>query len=144
MTIAIRKARNEDAEIIVAIIKSMYDNPEIISPITSDYVYDYLKSTNDFLLVAEIEEKIVGLLAYSLRNDLWHAAKCCYIEALAVKKEYRGKGIGTELLKYVLECGKREKFAEVSLTVGKENQRAQELYKKIGLDEEDISLAKHL
>jgi len=95
-------------------------------------------------LIAEWNGSCAGLLSYSLRLNLWHAAPCCYIADVVVTKPYRGKGIGTELISHILKKANTEGYAEVSLTVDPGNTRAQALYKRLGIDEVVIGLEKHM
>jgi ribosomal protein S18 acetylase RimI-like enzyme len=144
MALIIRAAKNGDAEDIVELIKDWASASGDYSPVTILYVEMYLNSPSDHILIAEWNHQFAGLLAYSLRSDLWHAAPCCQIEDVVVNPMFRGKGIGTELLKFIVERAKQERYAEISLTVGKDNLKAQELYKRLGFDEEAICLEKHI
>ena len=144
MAIIIRDATPMDADNIVELIKEWAIEVQAHSPITASYVSQYLASPSDYLLIAEWDQQFAGFVAYSIRLDLWHAAPCCYIEDVVVKPSFRGHGIGTELLKYMLEMAKKEGYVEISLTVSKDNIKAQELYKRIGIDEEVLCFEKHI
>ena len=144
MTIVIRDATVEDKGDIVELIKEFAREWEDESLITTAFVERYLVSPSDFVLIAEWNGQFAGLLSYSLRLDLWHAAPCCTIEDVVVKKPFRSKGIGTELLNYILKQAVAESYAEISLTVDPDNTRAQALYKRLGIDEVVVGLEKHL
>lgn len=65
-----------------------------------------------------------------------------YIETVATFPEYRGKGIATSLLKYVIENHSDKKW---SLNCDYGNTRAQRLYEKIGFKTvSDIDLYGHI
>lgn len=144
MTIITRDATTEDKDDIIELIKEFAGELGDESHITTAFVERYLASPSDFVLVAEWNDQFAGLLSYSLRLDLWHAAPCCYIEDIVVKRPLRGKGIGTELLNYILKQVETEGYAEISLTVDPDNTRAQALYKRLGFDEVVVGLEKHL
>ncbi len=57
--------------------------------------------------------------------------------AIAVKAQYRGKGIGTQLLKKLIQTLKEKDFNAISLSVDVRNP-AQRLYKRLG-----FSIIKH-
>lgn len=54
-----------------------------------------------------------------------------YIDTVSVSKDYRGKGIGTELIAAAEEIGKQHGYQKISLNVDKENIRAYELYSRL-------------
>lgn len=61
------------------------------------------------------------------------------IEAICVDEENRGKGIGTELLKYVKKFGKENNCTDLYLTVNKENENAIKAYEKFGFKVKSIA-----
>jgi ribosomal protein S18 acetylase RimI-like enzyme len=142
--ITIRDAAVSDGADVISLFHDLAGEAGSASALTASYYEAYLRSANSRLLIAEMDGQFSGLLSYSLRMDLWHAAPCCYIEEVGVRREYRGKGIGTELLRHILRKAKEEGYAELSLTVDIGNVRAQALYRRMGIDEETVSLEKHL
>jgi len=144
MSIKIREATTKDIAEIVALIQEFARENEDESPITSVFVETYLASPVDFILLAEHDGQVAGLLSYSLNLNLWHAAAGCYIADVFVRESLRGKGVGTGLLQYILKKAESEGCAELSLTVETDNPRAQALYKRLGIDEVIVGLEKHL
>ena len=57
-----------------------------------------------------------------------------YIDTLAVDPEFRNRGIGTTLLKYIVQWAGEQGFPEVGLIVDSENPQAMELYKRVGFE----------
>jgi len=53
--------------------------------------------------------------------------------AIAIKSEYRGKGIGTQLLKNLIRTLKENDFTAISLSVDERNN-ALRLYKQLGFE----------
>ena len=53
--------------------------------------------------------------------------------AIAIKAEYRGKGIGTQLLKNLIRTLKENDFTAISLSVDERNN-ALRLYKRLGFE----------
>ncbi len=139
--ITVREATHTDAADIVRLIQASDDKG---SPITEGYVHEYLDTPKSNVLLAEQDGNPVGLLSYSIRPDLWHATICCFIEEITVEESERGKGIGTALIKFVMERMKQSNCAELVLTVDRDNIGAQRLYRRLGIDEELLCLEKHL
>ena len=139
----IRDATYADSAAIVWLIRGLAETPVQESPLTETYVRGYLDAPNSRVLLAVREEHVIGLLSYSMRPNLYHAAPCCFIEELVVDASERGKGIGTELMRALLARTEKEKCAEVSLTVMPENTSAQRFYRRLGITEEVLCLERH-
>ncbi len=67
----------------------------------------------------------VGFL--SLREQ----PNCLYLETLQLIQKYRGQGIGTALMRFVQDIGRKKAKAKIQLRVFKDNP-AQSLYHRIG------------
>ncbi len=57
-----------------------------------------------------------------------------YIGSIAVAENYRGKGVGTQLLNAVNDFAKKNEFEAIILDVVDTNPRAFELYKRYGFE----------
>ena len=61
--------------------------------------------------------------------------KRVYVSRMIVKKEYRGQGIGSEILTFLIEKAKEMGFNEMTIGVDKDNTAALHLYRKFGFTE---------
>jgi ribosomal protein S18 acetylase RimI-like enzyme len=86
----------------------------------------------------------VGLLSYSVRPDLYHAASSCLIEDLVVRTGMRGRGVGSRLLAELMARLPETGCAEVSVTTLPGNAPALKFYRKHGLVDEAVFLERHL
>lgn len=77
-------------------------------------------------LVAKIDGKIVGYVG------IWFVLDEGHITNVAVHNDYRGKKIGNELVKELVELCRKSKIASMTLEVRVSNIVAQNLYKKYG------------
>ncbi|MGN0532029.1 MAG: GNAT family N-acetyltransferase [Eubacterium sp.] len=55
-----------------------------------------------------------------------------YLSRLIVKKEYRNKGIGQKLLKYMIALCKEKGYQQITVGVDTDNKNAIHIYKKFG------------
>ena len=95
------------------------------------YVKDFGKLKDDIALVAEIDGKVVGAVWARIMNDYGHIDDDTPSLAISLFKEYRGYGIGTDLMKNILLLLKQRGYNRVSLAVQKANY-AVKMYKKVG------------
>ena len=74
-------------------------------------------------------EKCLGFIYY-LKNGVF--GSCPYLHIIAVKEECRGRGIGTQLIKYFEDNASDFSSAKYFLTVDDFNPRAKKLYEDLG------------
>ena len=58
-----------------------------------------------------------------------------YVSRMIVKKEYRNRGIGSEILEFLIKKAKESGFSEMTIGVDKDNVNALHLYRKYGFTE---------
>ena len=93
----------------------------------------------DNAIVAEDDGKVVGAVWTRIMNDYGHVDDDTPSFAISLYKEYRGQGVGTELMKEMLELLKSQGYEKASLAVQKANY-AVRMYRKVGfevIDEND-------
>lgn len=95
------------------------------------YVRDFGKKTDDRCLVAEVDGKVVGAVWTRVMNDYGHIADGIPSLAISLFRDYRNQGIGTELLRAMLQLLRRDGYPQVSLSVQKANY-AFRMYLKVG------------
>lgn len=103
----------------------------ITAPELQIYVKDFGTSKDDFSLVAEVENKIIGAVWVRIMNDYGHIDDKTPSLAISLYKKYRGQGIGRSLIKEMLSLLQAHGYKHVSLSVQKANYAAK-LYQKIG------------
>jgi len=94
------------------------------------------------IFVAKIEDEIVGYITINIKeknNPSMRYRKQLQIEAICVDEKNRGKGIGTELLKYAKKHGKENECTDVYLTVNEENENAIRVYEEFGFKVKSIA-----
>ena len=102
---------------------------------------------DDWCLVAEIKEKIVGAVWVRIINDFGHIDDETPSFAISLYEEYRHLGIGTALMRAMLQFLKNKGYNQTSISVQKANY-AVNMYKKVGFevvdenDEEYIMLCR--
>lgn len=99
------------------------------------YIDNFGRQKDDYCLVADFNGKIVGavwvrILAGKIKGFGYIDDKTPEF-AISLFEEYRGRGIGTELMRKMIEYLKNKGYSQTSLSVQKENY-AVNLYKKLG------------
>ena len=140
MEIVIRILRQDEAWILKDFLYEAIFIPEGVSPPPRDiverpelkvYTDDFGSREGDNCLVAEYEEKIIGAVWSRIMDDYGHVDDETPSFAISLYKDYRGKGIGTLLMKKMLELLKSQGYQKASLAVQKANY-AVRMYEKLG------------
>ena len=108
--------------------RSIINRPEL-----QIYITDFGKREDDIGLVAEIDKKVIGLVWGRIINDYGHIDNDTPSLAIALYKDYRGLGIGTDLMKEMLRILKDRGYKQASLSVQKANY-AVNMYQKTGFE----------
>jgi len=85
---------------------------------------------NGFVALNDSEE-IVGYVTHFFAYYTW-IGKSLYMDDLYVKEEFRGHGVGTELINKVIEYAKTTNCQKVKWQVSEWNKPAIEFYKSLG------------
>lgn len=144
MNISIRPARKSDAATIANLVTQLATSLDEHSAVAEQYVLRYLDSGEAGVLVAETEGEVVGLLSYTLRPSLYHAATSCMIEELVVSQDHRGAGIGSQLLDSIAALAREQRCVELSVSAMATNAGALALYKRHGFSDDAVLLERHL
>lgn len=123
--------------------KSIINSPEL-----QVYVSDFGTQEHDHALLAEVNGKIVGAVWVRIMNDYGHIDDTTPSFAISLYKEYRGQGIGTDMMQKMLTTLKNAGYKQASLSVQKANYAAN-MYLKLGFEtvsenEEEYIMVKYL
>ena len=97
-----------------------------------------IASGNRQVYIYKINGKVIGegALVFDTGDpDYTIPDKRVYVSRMIVKKEYRGQGIGSEILTFLIEKAKEMGFNEMTIGVDKDNTAALHLYRKFGFTE---------
>ncbi len=103
------------------------------------YYEDFGKGVADYCIVADDGGRVIGAAWTRIMHDYGHVDDYTPSFAISLYKEYRGKGIGTRLMKDMLALLKEKGYKRASLAVQKANY-AVRMYEKVGfktVDEND-------
>lgn len=106
--------------------RSVIEQPEL-----QVYVDGFGSSRHDRTLLAEADGKPAGAVWVRIMNDYGHIDDETPSFAISLYKEYRGRGIGTALMKAMLSQLKEAGYERASLSVQKANYAAK-MYRDLG------------
>lgn len=139
----IRHIRLEDAEQFVNLLVSVdASNMMLFEPgerktsteQEEKRIETFLMQKNSTIIVAEEDERLIGYLmlvgGHTSRNE--HSARII----TGIAEEFRGRGIAAKLFNKAFRWAKEVGITRLGLTVIKHNEKAFNLYKKLGFEVE--------
>ena len=148
----IRKLRDDETELLKDFLYEAIFVPEgmelpdksiIEQPELSLYYEGFGSGPADNCLVAEVDSKVVGAVWTRIMNDYGHVDDETPSFAISLYKEYRGKGIGTAMMRRMLELLKRQGWKKASLAVQKANY-AVRMYEAVGFKTVDENAEEYI
>lgn len=97
-----------------------------------------IASGNRLVFIYKINGEFIGegaLVLDTADPDYTIPGKRVYVSRMIVKKEYRNRGIGSEILEFLIRKVENMGFSEMTIGVDKNNLNALHLYKKYGFTE---------
>ncbi|MGE6259846.1 N-acetyltransferase family protein [Heyndrickxia sporothermodurans] len=90
----------------------------------------FLEDKRSTILVAVADEQLIGYLI-AIGGSVNRKKHSAYL-VLGVSEKYRGKGVASQLFNELFKWAKEKEFTRLELTVIKENEKAFQLYRKMG------------
>lgn len=139
MKLEIRPIEEKDYEQIIVLFREFALFEKRLERMTNSA--EQLKQDNDLFncYVATIGDEIVGYATYFFAYYSW-TGKSLYLEDLYVTEAYRKQGIGKKLLYSVINFAKNNACKKMRWQVANWNKNAQEFYKYIGAEIDDVEL----
>ncbi|ONI47496.1 GNAT family N-acetyltransferase [Candidatus Epulonipiscium fishelsonii] len=137
--INIRKATIDDLEYIVnfnSLLAHETEDKELDKKVLTKGV-KYLLENEQYGIyhVAEKENKVIGQVMYTFEWSDWRNGLFLWIQSVYVDKNYRQQGVFTSLYNQVKSiCDKNDNIVGIRLYAEKENDIAQKVYTKLGMN----------
>lgn len=139
MKLTFRKALESD---LISLINLLADDElgckreDTSLPVNQSYLDAFKgidKDPNNELTVVESEGALVGMLQLTFIPYLTHTGSWrCLIEGVRISSDFRGRGVGTELINWAIQRAKRKQCYLVQLTSDKQRRGALKFYEALG------------
>lgn len=147
----IRKALHNDVPMIVKLL----GNDELGAlrelfqdPLPQTYYNAFAEidaDKNNYLMVVEDGDKIIGTMQLTMITYLtYQGGKRAQIEGVRIDEDYRGKGVGKDMIEWAIDKARESGCHLVQLTTDKKRPKALEFYQKLGFIASHEGLKLHL
>lgn len=133
-----RRVTEKDKSIFVELTKEFYNSPAVIQPIPESTIlrtFHEIIRSNEYIegFIIENENQDVGYGIISKSFSPEAGGPVIWFEEVYVRDDYQGKGLGREFFGFIEEAYK-EQVKRLRLEVEADNERAVDLYKRLGYD----------
>ncbi len=134
--ILIRTAKIDDIDNIIILLKQLFEmeNGVTINEEKQRKGIELIISNElSNFLIAEIDNKIVGICSVQLFVSTAEGGYSAWIEDLYIEKKYRKLGIALKILNFIENWSKEKDIKKIQLLCDENNKTAHKLYKKFAM-----------
>jgi len=133
----IRRATLEDLPTVLQLLLggqvTRSDELPLDAPCYADALREMQASANSATWVAEEGGRVVGTFMLTfIRHLLRRGTLVAQVEAVHVAASERGRGVGSEMMRWVIEEARRRGCSRVQLTSNKSRKDAHRFYERLG------------
>ena len=120
---------------LLELYKQLNPNDSILNEITAKNILEEIKTQNIKYFVAKDNGKIIASCYICIIPNLTRGGKSIgFIENVITDIEYRGKGIGKNIVKNAIKYAKEQNCYKVILQSGNKRNEAHGFYESLGFD----------
>ena len=136
----IRQASETDLPKIIDLFREM-DGEDGLAPDESRAIWTKIKDYPYYkIFVVEDRELVIGTCSLVIIHNLGHlGAKLAVAENMIISQEFRGQGIGNQLMHFVMARAEEEKCYKLMLSSNKKRVLAHKFYENLGFEPHGIS-----
>lgn len=131
----IRETEEEDCKLILSLIHEIakYEKMENEVIATEESLMESIfKNNRAEAVILELDEEPVGYAIYFYNFSTFIGRSGLYLEDIFIKKEYRGRGIGKEVFKFLVKKAREEGCKRMEWSCLNWNEPSIKFYKSLG------------
>lgn len=144
MEMMYRKSKSEDCDSVFELLIQLWPNKSLSKEKITTVFARGIESSNDFLISAEYNGKVVGFGCMVTKNSFWQESYVGYITTLVVDEQLRGHGIGKRILNELTGEAKLRGCKRIELDSGFHREQAHRFYENIGFDKRAYLFSKEI
>jgi diamine N-acetyltransferase len=143
METSFKTARAGDAELLLELVREFYAHEgkplddRVALPVLREILSDASLGRVYIILAGE---EFAGYAVLTFGFSLEYRGRDAFVDEIFVREGYRGKGLGKSCLRFLEGLCRELGVRALHLEVGRENVKAQALYRKTGFVEQDSYL----
>lgn len=140
MDITLHSARVSEIALLLELIREFYAiehlafNEQSLRVSLQQFISN---ETYGLVFIARLEDTAVGYTVLTYGFSLEFRGRTALVDELYVREEFRGRGIGRTILRYLEDFCRGQQICALHLEVDRANTRAQSLYRREGYRDHD-------
>jgi len=129
----IRKVEKQDLDFVYKSICEL-ENEELDFEIFATIFNENISNPNNLYLLAENEIEDVGFISFHTQNLLHHCGLVGEIQEFFIHQNYRGQGIGRQLIKEIMQYADQNNLKSIEVTTNKKRTENVLIYENLGFE----------
>ena len=133
--LVIRDAKESDIKVLLNLIKEIAEYEKMSDQVIATeetLMESIIKNNRANALILEVDNKEIGYCIYFYNFSTFIGRSGLYIEDIFIKKEYRGRGFGSEIFKFLAKKAKHEGVKRMEWSCLNWNEPSIKFYKSLG------------
>lgn len=127
----IRKVKAKDLDFVYKSICELEN--EVLNFETFKEIFnENISNSNNLYLIAENEIEEVGFISFHTQNLLHHCGRVGEIQEFFINQNYRGKGIGRQLIEKIMQYAEENKLKSIEVTTNRKRVENVIIYENLG------------
>lgn len=131
LNIKIRKVEKQDLDFVYQAINEL-ENEVLDFEIFETIFNENISNPRNVYLIAENENEGLGFISFHTQNLLHHCGLVGEIQEFFIHQNYRGKGIGRQLINEILQYADRNNLKSIEVTTNKRRVENVLIYENLG------------
>jgi ribosomal protein S18 acetylase RimI-like enzyme len=141
----IRKSTIEDFEQVYVLLPQLWPDAKLNkNKLRLSFKRALNSEHQHYLCAVDKKEVIIGFCSLSMRSSLWQQGSIAHIDEIIVDQEYRGRGIGTQLMTKAMKIADKIGCARIELESAFHRKQAHDFYKRLGFENRAYLFSKNL
>jgi ribosomal protein S18 acetylase RimI-like enzyme len=131
----IRRCRSDDFDAVLALLRQLWPARELdVAALRDVYRKGLASDRQAYLCAADPGEKLIAFGSLSVRNSIWQQGPLANVDELVVDEQWRGRGIGTDLLERLSDCAREMGCRRIELDSALHRKEAHAFYESRGFE----------
>ena len=131
----IRETNEKDCELILSLIKEIAEYEKMSNEViaTEETLLEYIfKNNRAEVVILELDKNPIGYALFFYNFSTFVGRSGLYLEDIFIKKEFRGRGIGKEVFKFLARKAREEGCKRMEWVCLDWNEPSINFYKSLG------------
>lgn len=129
--VQIRKVELQDLDFVYKSICEL-ENETLDFEVFKEIFDENISNPKNLYLIAENEKEGVGLISFHTQNLLHHCGLVGEIQEFFIHQNYRGHGIGRQLINEILHYANQNNLKSIEVTTNKKRVENVAIYENLG------------